>query len=333
MSHRRHERQGVVGLHDKALPDIAARQRRLAGLVHGNAFGYFDHAVNLPAVSISVDFRTVTNVTVKIDGSRVKSFLLASRGNTWHSLGHGIAEEIGDAQPAAKAAEAAGRRPKRTAIKRETIVRSAAKLFLERGYDSVSINDIIAVVGGSKETIYSNFGNKAKLFEAVVQQMCSDVTIRIDTRPIGSLEQQAHAHGAVVRFDRADAADHVLSPTGDFDRARISRRRGGCSTDRARARFIAIFSEWIAAQQKIGNIRADKDADRLAVLFHDMLIGEQILSWLTSASSPKDRARRIDHTVELAVTVFLSGCATDAGLKRRPPSSASRAKASQAKSS
>ena len=75
---------------------------------------------------------------------------------------------------------AAGMR-KSTAIKREIIVRSAAKLFLERGYDSVSINEIIAVVGGSKETIYSNFGNKAKLFEAVVQQLCSDVTINIDS--------------------------------------------------------------------------------------------------------------------------------------------------------
>ncbi len=43
-----------------------------------------------------------------------------------------------------------------------------------------------------------------------------------------------------------------------------------------------------------------------------MLIGEQILSWLTSASSDKDRARRINQTVELAVSVFLSGCATQA---------------------
>src|SRR6186713_3046997 len=43
MSHRRHEGQGVVGLHDKTLPDVAARQGRLAGLVHGNAFRYFDH--------------------------------------------------------------------------------------------------------------------------------------------------------------------------------------------------------------------------------------------------------------------------------------------------
>ena len=35
----------------------------------------------------------------------------------------------------------------RSDVKREKIVRSAAKLFLERGYDSVSINDIIDVVG------------------------------------------------------------------------------------------------------------------------------------------------------------------------------------------
>lgn len=76
-----------------------------------------------------------------------------------------------------------------------------------------------------------------------------------------------------------------------------------------------IFAEWIAQHQKNGNIRSDQDPRRLAILFHDMLIGEQILSWLTSASTQKDRAKRIDKTVELAVSVFLGGCATEAGLK------------------
>jgi hypothetical protein len=41
-----------------------------------------------------------------------------------------------------------------------------------------------------------------------------------------------------------------------------------------------------------------------------MLIGEHVLSWLTSASSEKDRVKRIEQTVRLAVTVFLEGSAS-----------------------
>ncbi|MET0277891.1 MAG: TetR/AcrR family transcriptional regulator [Pseudorhodoplanes sp.] len=221
----------------------------------------------------------------------------------------------------------AGRR-KRTEFKREKIVRSAAKLFLERGYDSVSINEIIAVAGGSKETIYSNFGNKAKLFEAVVQQLCSDVTIRIDTRPFGTLEEQAN------RMARSFVSTVLTPQIMSFHRLMTSIGRefpaaGRLFYQTGPETVYRIFSEWIAQHQRDGNIRSDKDARRLAVLLHDMLIGEQILSWLTSASGPKDRTKRIDMTVDLAVSVFLSGCASDAGMNASP--TANRAKASQAK--
>ena len=143
--------------------------------------------------------------------------------------------------------------PKRAEIKRERIVRSAAKLFLERGYDSVSINDIIAVVGGSKETIYSNFGNKAKLFEAVVQQMCSDVTIRIDTRPIGSLEQQ------LTRMARSFVSTVITPQILSFHRLVTSIGRtfpaaGRLFYDTGPRAVYAIFAEWIALQQSLGNI-------------------------------------------------------------------------------
>jgi AcrR family transcriptional regulator len=206
---------------------------------------------------------------------------------------------------------------KRAEIKREKIVRSAAKLFLERGYDSVSINEIIAVVGGSKETIYSNFGNKAKLFEAVVQQLCSDVTIRIDTRPVGSLEQQltriASSFVSTVLTPQILAFHRLVTSIG-----RAFPAAGRLFYDTGPRTVYRIFAEWIELQQRNGNICDDKDPKRLAVLLHDMLIGEHILSWLTSASSDRDRAKRIQQTVDLAVTVFLAGCATDAGVKRAP---------------
>ena len=229
-------------------------------------------------------------------------------------------------RPAARAATAgiAGARPagrkrlngKRADTKRDKIVRSAAKLFLERGYDGVSINDIIDAVGGSKGTIYSNFGNKEKLFEAVVEQMCEDVTIQIDTRPIGSLDEQltriAHSFVSkvlspqILRFHRLVTSIGRTFPTV----GRLFYNTGPSTV-------YQIIAEWIAAQQHAGNIRDDEDPHRLAVLFHDMLIGEQQLSWLTSASSEKDRAKRIDRTVRLAVKVFLRGCATQAAASRR----------------
>ena len=74
--------------------------------------------------------------------------------------------------------------------RRERIVRMAAPLFLKNGYDNVSIDDIIEVVGGSKATIYAWFGGKEGLFEAVVRQECQDVTMAIHVDTAGSLEAQ-----------------------------------------------------------------------------------------------------------------------------------------------
>jgi Transcriptional regulator len=74
--------------------------------------------------------------------------------------------------------------------RRERIVRMAAPLFLKHGYDNVSIDDIIEVVGGSKATVYAWFGGKEGLFEAVVRQECQDVTMAIHVDATGSLEAQ-----------------------------------------------------------------------------------------------------------------------------------------------
>jgi AcrR family transcriptional regulator len=210
-------------------------------------------------------------------------------------------------------AAASGSRPqpagrKRADTKRDKIVRSAAKLFLEKGYDNVSINDIIDVVGGSKGTIYSNFGSKEKLFEAVVEQMCSDVTIRIDTRPVGTLDEQltriAHSFVSKVLSLQILYFHRLMTSIG-----RTFPAAGRLFYDTGPRKVYQMVADWIALHQKAGNIRSDEDPHRLAVLFHDMLIGEHQLSWLTSASSEKDRAKRIDQTVRLAVTVFLQGCA------------------------
>lgn len=51
--------------------------------------------------------------------------------------------------------------------RRHALLLSANELFLDRGYDAVSLDDIVNHAGGSKASIYKFFGNKEGLFRAI----------------------------------------------------------------------------------------------------------------------------------------------------------------------
>lgn len=51
--------------------------------------------------------------------------------------------------------------------RRLALLLSATELFLDKGYDAVSLDDIVNHAGGSKASIYKYFGNKDGLFTAI----------------------------------------------------------------------------------------------------------------------------------------------------------------------
>jgi TetR/AcrR family transcriptional repressor of mexJK operon len=217
---------------------------------------------------------------------------------------------IQDAKSSARRRPGAAGRPAGRAEtseqRRERIIRAAAALFLKKGYDNVSIDEIIAVVGGSKATIYTWFGGKEGLFEAVVRQECQDVVMAIHADPAGSLDAQ------LTEIGQSFLAMVLSPPILEFHRLMVSIGRTFPETGRlfyetGPASAYGIVATWIAKQQKDGRI-VEEDPYRLAVLFLDMLIGEHQLSWLTGMPRAA-RRDKIDETVRLAVKVFLRGCA------------------------
>lgn len=56
--------------------------------------------------------------------------------------------------------------------KRVAIVEAATRLFLDSGYDPVSMDTIAEAAQVSKRTVYNHFSNKETLFGAVMQMMC-----------------------------------------------------------------------------------------------------------------------------------------------------------------
>src|SRR5690606_32105648 len=62
-------------------------------------------------------------------------------------------------------------RPKDLA-KRAAILDAAQRMFLEHGFEGVSMDQIAALAGVSKLTAYSHFGDKDTLFAAAVESYC-----------------------------------------------------------------------------------------------------------------------------------------------------------------
>ncbi|MEB3766525.1 TetR/AcrR family transcriptional regulator [Acinetobacter sp. MD2] len=56
---------------------------------------------------------------------------------------------------------------KRGVERRLAFLESASQLFIEKGYDDVSLDDVVQHAGGSKATIYKYFGSKKGLFKAI----------------------------------------------------------------------------------------------------------------------------------------------------------------------
>jgi TetR/AcrR family transcriptional regulator, mexJK operon transcriptional repressor len=189
--------------------------------------------------------------------------------------------------------------------RRREIVRKTADLFLEKGYADVSIDDIISRVGGSKATIYTWFGGKEGLFEAVVKQLCSDVTIAIDADTKGDIEAQ------LTRIGNSFLAMVLSPPILELHRLMVSMGRtfpsaGRMFFDAGPITAYRTVASWIESQQRSGLI-APADPYQLAVLFLDMVIGEHQLRMLVSL--PRDaQSRKIKETVHSAVDLFLNGC-------------------------
>jgi AcrR family transcriptional regulator len=196
--------------------------------------------------------------------------------------------------------------------RRERIARMVWPLFLKKGYDNVSIDEIIEAVGGSKATLYAWFGGKEGLFEAVVRQKSGDVVLAIHADPGGSVEQQ------LTQMGRSFLATVLSTPILEFHRLMVSIGRmfpeaGRLFFESGPVNAYSTVAEWIGKQQADGRL-GDGDPYRLAVLFLDMLIGEHQLSWLMGMPRAA-RPEQIEETVQLAVKVFLRGCAgpADAG--------------------
>lgn len=91
---------------------------------------------------------------------------------------------------------APGRREQRKAERREAILAIAQQSFLEQGYDRTTMSGIAEAMGGSKGTLWSYFGSKEALFEAVIDRAAAHFKVEL----IDALDPKGRPETGLRRF-------------------------------------------------------------------------------------------------------------------------------------
>lgn len=191
--------------------------------------------------------------------------------------------------------------------KRQAILEAAKRLFLEQGYQGVSMDQIAGAASVSKLTVYSHFGDKETLFSAAIAAKCQEVLpddlfVR---PPEGPLREQlraiGHAFFALITSDEAIRMHRMLSNPGAADPALRE-----LFWNAGPRRVQEVFAQFLQARVAEGQLRIE-DVPLAASQFFCLLKGELhplMACGLREAPAPDEVARHIDATVDFFLRAY-----------------------------
>ncbi len=191
--------------------------------------------------------------------------------------------------------------------RREAILCSAHELFVEKGFDATTLNDIVRRSGGSLATLYDMFENKPGLLRALVTERCLNINGALDS----ALATDA-PYDRSLRSIAEEMLDRFLDPTfaGLF---RIVIAQCTAHPDLGRQIFEAgpvvcqsRAAEFFARQMETGTI-ARGDPMVVAKLFFQMVCGEfqsKLIFGLDIEPSRAERAEHLDRIVPIFIKAF-----------------------------
>ena len=214
--------------------------------------------------------------------------------------------------------------------KREAMVEAATRLFLEYGFEGVSMDTIAEQANVSKRTLYNHFNDKYALFEAVMALLCESV-LPWPWQPAGlkrgevraTLEKLGVAFlGSIYAPIQIELYRTVAHDTRRFPQLGLMLLDGPIQ------RSHKLVSEYLQAWQAAGEVDVP-DPDLAAAQFLGMLKADVQMKLLFDARR-KISPAEIRRLAQAAVELFLNGASpkdrsSAAGSKKgRPPSGTRR---------
>lgn len=130
---------------------------------------------------------------------------------------------------------------------RVNLADTAMTLFLERGFDQVTVAEVAGVAGVSVNTVFNYFSTKEDLFfdrQAEVEARLADL---VRSRPVGSSAVGAVRAGLLAEFERNEPTLGLSGAARDFwrvvDASPALQARGREIAERSEAALAAVLTE------------------------------------------------------------------------------------------
>ncbi|MCW4454538.1 TetR/AcrR family transcriptional regulator [Flavobacterium sp. MXW15] len=208
--------------------------------------------------------------------------------------------------PEKPAARASGPGRPKDLGKRAAILDAAKEMFVELGFNGVSMDGIAARAGVSKLTVYSHFGDKEALFLEAVQAKCVEMMpdALFVTDAEGPLRDQllgiGEAFFTLVSSDAAIATQRMMMSPDTDDRVREMFWRAGPR------RTHQALADFLRARVAAGELDID-DVDQAAHQFFCLVKGElhtHMMCGLCTQPAPPDARAHVRTTVDFFLRAY-----------------------------
>jgi AcrR family transcriptional regulator len=187
-----------------------------------------------------------------------------------------------------------------------TLLQAARALSIEQGVAALSLDAIIARAGGSRRSIYTEFGGKDGLLDALMSEISGEILSALT----GDAGQEGDLRATLRHFAR-----QLVSTLGSAHGTVLSRivlqylfgapERSRFFMEHGPGRGAKLIAEWLEAARSRGEIEVS-DCLVAANLFIGMTRGNFYLERLLQLRPPPDE-KEIEAHVDTVVDIFLNG--------------------------
>lgn len=188
------------------------------------------------------------------------------------------------------------------------MLQAAYSLFMDRGFESVSVDDIIRVAGGSKATLYKFFGNKEGVLQAVVESLADKMLREFSVEfPSGHTVRESLLHIGIVFADLALSENAINQHRHAVAHARAFPDVAKLWYENGPKRSIEGIVAFLERETAAGRLRVDNPS-RAAWFFGGMILFKNNMRLLVGV--PPDTKTEIKKSVTEAVDAFLAAYGT-----------------------